>query len=266
MIRRSDRNRVIALAVLVVAVILALVGLFTPVSGALQAVTARLAAPFHAAGNWLERRSSAEPPAVQALQTQLDELLVQNAQLRSLKKENDSLKAALEFREAEGDDSVAARVIYEVDDGVSRLLVLDRGQADGLAVGQPVVAGKGVIIGKIVSVRRKTAKVMPLTDARSRLAVTVQNQTETLGVLEGDRGLSLVMRLVPQTEDLSVDQTVITSGLEPGIRRGLVVGVVDEVDRPPRQPFQSATVRPFSEWRHPLLVQVLVAATDEAAL
>lgn len=267
MLRPADRKRFVALAALLVAVALALLGLFRPVSGLGQRLTGAIAAPVHRAGQAVAglfgRGCDGNNPELQA---KIDRLTVENAKLKALATENEQLKASLVFQEQDNDQAVTARVIYEADDGVSRMLVLDRGAADGLSVGQAVVAGDGVIVGKVASVRQATAKVMLLTDSRSRLAVTVQNATETLGVLEGDRGLSLSMQLVPQTEALSAGQTVITSGLEPGIRRGLVVGTIDKVDRPPREPFQSASVSPFSSWGHPLIVQVLTPSETVAEL
>jgi rod shape-determining protein MreC len=267
MLRPADRKRIFALAALLAAVVLALLGLFRPVSGLGQRVVGAVAAPIHWAGHSLAglfNGGCAETDP--ALQAKIDRLTVENAKLKSLATENDQLKASLGFLEQGGDQTVMARVIYEADDGVSRMLVLDHGAADGLRVGQAVIAGDGIIVGKIATVRQATAKVMLLTDSRSRLAVTVQNATETLGVLEGDRGLSLSMQLVPQTESLAAGQTIITSGLEPGIRRGLVVGTIDKVDRPPREPFQSASVNPFTSWEHPLVVQILTPAETVAGL
>jgi rod shape-determining protein MreC len=192
-----------------------------------------------------------------SLQTQIESLIVENSKLKSLAPENESLKSAMGFIKESGDNSISARVIYESDDGATRMLVIDRGRVDGLSVGMPVIAGDGVIIGKISTIRQRTASIMPLTDSRSRLAVTVQNSQGTLGILEGDRGLSLSFKLVPQTEQLTIGDTVITSGLERGIRRGLVVGTIDKIHRPPREPFQSASIAQFSTWKHPLFIFVL---------
>jgi rod shape-determining protein MreC len=267
MLRPADRKRVYALSLLVAAVILALLGLFRSVSGLGQRLTAGIAAPAHRVGATIAGLFAGGcPEADSGLQAKIDRLTVENAKLQTLASENEQLKASLAFLEQGNDRAITSRVIYEADDGVSRMLVLDRGAANGLSVGQAVVAGDGVIVGKIASVRQATAKVMLLTDSRSRLAVTVQNSTETLGVLEGDRGLSLSIQLIPQTESLSLGESVITSGLEPGIRRGLVVGTIDKIDRPPREPFQSASVSPFASWEHPLVVQVLIPPETEAGL
>lgn len=235
-------------------------GFFGISGGLIQKLSVRLAKPLHAIGSAAAGIAGRGDCAVEeSLHRQVESLTIENSRLKALVPENEALKALLGFSESVGDLSVAARVVYEYNDGISRSFVIDCGRNDGLAVGQPVVAGDGVIVGKVSSVRPEAATVMPLADSRSRLAVTVQNSQDTLGVLEGDRGLGVSMRLVPQTETLAVGDTVITSGLEEGIRRGLTVGTIDGVDRVPQEPFQSASVAQFSAWRHPLFVSVLVS-------
>ena len=82
----------------------------------------------------------------------------------------------------------------------------------------------------------------------------------TIGVLEGDRGLSMAITLIPQSEKLAPGDAVITSGIEPGIRRGLAVGTIEKVNRATQDPFQSADVIPFRSLSHPVFVQVLLAS------
>jgi rod shape-determining protein MreC len=263
---RAKRLSIIALAILA-AVFFQLSGWLTPLYDPFSRVLLTIAAPFHAVGNGVSGffgrflGGGTDDPAT--LHRTIDGLEAENAKLLTLASENSALKAALEFVERGTDDVVTARVVYESDDNDARLLVLDRGSNDGIASGQPVITGNGIIIGKILTVRRQSSTVMPLMDTRSRLAVAAQNAQETLGVLEGDRDLSMSISLIPQTEELSPGDTVITSGLEPGIRRGLVVGTIEKVNRSTQDPFQSATVLPFSSTLHPLFVQVIRASKDE---
>lgn len=219
-----------------------------------------LAGAAHGGANQIRQAAAdrlADCPTAVALRTELDGVRTENAKLQALVAENRELKAALGFKGQGSDDIIVARVVYESGDAWSRRLIIDRGETDGLAVGQPVVVGDGVIIGKISSVERRTAAVMPLADSLSRLAVTVENAQETLGVLEGERGLGLIITLIPQSERLNQSDGVITSGIEPGVRRGLVVGVIAQIDRANQNPFQTATVLPFVDTLHPIYVQVL---------
>jgi len=263
---RPKKAAIIALLTLL-AVFFHISGWLNPVYAPLTGLLTRLAAPFHTAGSGLSRvfghnagEADADPASLRAT---IEQLQIENVKLKALASENESLKAALAFKELGQDRAVPAQVIYETVEDESRLLVLDKGLSDGLRPGQPVIAGNGVIAGKILTARQRTSVVLPLTDSRSRLAVAVLNSPETLGLLEGDRGLSMAVTLIPQAVTVSPGDTVITSGLEPGIRRGLVVGTVENVDKPTQDPFQSANVLPFPSATHPLLVQVLTGANEQ---
>lgn len=247
-------------------VVLHLVGVIPAVMSSVSSVLMRLAAPVYGAGVVVEDVLSGESDEGCACAadviSELDRIRAENAKLRSVLRENEELKSALEFQERDSDRSVVARVVSESTDETFRGLVIDRGEEDGIAEGQPVIAGGGIIIGKISSVGRRRAVVALLTDSFSKLAVSVQNGAGTLGVLEGDRGLSMSIALIPQHEKLSPGDAVITSGVEPGIRRGLAVGVIDAIHMDTQDPFQTATVEPFAVAEHPVFVQVVIASED----
>lgn len=237
-------------------------GWFGPATDAVAGVLARLAGPVYAAGVQARRSAAglADPDnAVDGVTVRaLEDLKIENAKLRALVTENESLKSALAFRERYDDVAVVARVISGSSDDAIRALVIDRGSEDGLRPDQPVIVGNGIIIGKTYDVRRRTSTVLLLSDSRSRLAVAVQNADDTLGVLEGDRGLSMSIGLIPQNASISPGDVIVTSGAEPGIRRGLVIGAVAKVAKNSQDPFQSADVQPFLVSSQPIFVQVLM--------
>jgi len=195
----------------------------------------------------------------------VDQLRIENARLRTLADENASLKAALGYQEELDSPAATARVISESADDAHNAIVIDRGSEDGIEPGLPVIAEDGILVGKVISATRRTASVLLLSDSKSAVAVAVQNAEGTLGVLEGDRGLSMAITLIPQTEHLIPGDIVVTSGIETGIPRGLVIGTIDKVTRNTQDPFQSATVVPLSAAAHPTFVSVLLMRdADEA--
>lgn len=263
--RKNNRLRTVVVTVGVL-LLLGFLGAFRPVVQPLSRAVAWLASPLYAAGAAVSRASdrlfAPEGTPSPEIQTVIDGLRAENAKLREFAVENVALKTALGYREKSGLAPLLARVVSETDEDVFHGLVIDRGSEDGVREGQAVIAGEGVIIGKILSVKRTTASVLLLSDTRSRLAVTVQRADGTAGVLEGDRGLSTVIDLIPQTVSIAPGDTVVTSGIEAGIPRGLIVGVIDKVTQHSQDPFQSATVVPFEGAARPPIVQVLT--TDEA--
>lgn len=252
------KTAIAAVIVLLLAATGILAAAFSPVRTGLMAVAAPLAAWGGAlAGNTPAARDAA------AMRADIESLRAENARLKQLRTENDDLKAALGFREEAKDDLVTARVIARTTDDIFHGLVIDRGSEDGVHPGQPVVAGDGVIVGKIYAVRGRTASVLLLTDSKSRLAVTIHDDAGTVGVLEGERGLGVRVSLIPASAKIAPGDPVSTSGLEPGVRRGLLIGTVDQVLKNAQDPFQSAIVVPFTASLNPSYVQVIRDAAPD---
>jgi rod shape-determining protein MreC len=240
-------------------------GLLRPLSWLGSRLASSAAAPLHAlvAGfnRWSDVRDAAVPDAA-VLVRENEALKAETAKIRTLASEVEELKAALGYRERHADRLVVARVVAESADRAFVAMRIDRGSADGLTEGQEVIVGDGVLIGRVSGVGRYSATVMLLTDSRSRVAVSAGDVLETIGVLAGDRGLSMSVSLVPQSVTLNPGDVIVTSGLEDGIRRGLAVGVVDKVEKSDQAPFQSATISPFVTARHPSVVQVIVPSAE----
>jgi len=243
-------------------------GWFRPLTRPLSGLLMRFAAPLHAAGANLSLAVDAadEEKYVNTtdLLAELDRLRIENSKLQVIAAENEALKSAAGFKERENERAVMARVVSESGDESLRALLIDRGAVDGLRPGQAVIVADGVLIGKISDVRAGSASVLLLSDSRSRIAVAAKDIEETVGVLEGDRGLSMSISLIPQTTEMSPGDVIVTSGVEPGIRRGLAVGTVEKVEKSSQALFQSASVKPFFLARHPIFVQVLVSTVDNA--
>ena len=235
-----------------------------PVVRALRAVMSGAVAPVHAiAAKFAAAVEQVdEERQKDELRRELEILQAQNARLAVVTGENEDLRAALKFAERVSDRLVPARIISESGDDSVRAWRLDRGSDDGLAPGQAVIVGDGLLIGRIYSVRAGSALVLMLNDSRSRVAVSVNDSRETIGVLEGDRGLSMTVSLIPQTAVIAPGDAVITSGLEPGVRRGLAIGTIEKIEKSERASFQSAVIRPFSAGRFPSIVQVIVPTAD----
>jgi rod shape-determining protein MreC len=255
---KTQQLAVLAAGLVVLLVVLHLVGVLSAIAGATTSTLYFLTYPVRRVGSSLASLADSGSACNGDASAQLEQLQVENSKLRTLVAENAALKTALEFKEEVTERAILARVIAESTDVTNSGLVIDRGADDGLALDQPVIVDDGVIIGKIRSVHRNSATVQLLTDSMSRLAVSIQGGSGTSGLLNGDRGLSMNISLIPQDEIVSPGDMVVTSGLEGGIRRGLIVGLVEKVHKDSQEPFQTATVAPMGATKHPILVQVLV--------
>lgn len=238
-----------------------LAGLKRPLATVLHSA----AAPLYSAGESIDAAVDGPDldPKLLACMERTEELIIENIKLKALAVENEELKTALGYRNGNSETLLLARVISESTDGMSSELLLDRGSDDGVVIERPVIAGNSVIIGKISAVSVGTARVRLLLDSNSTLAVTINDSAETLGLLEGNGGLSMSIDFIPQNESVSPGDVVVTSGAESGIRRGLVVGTIEKVNKSTQDPFQSASVASFRSFRHPVFVQVLLSGEHD---
>ena len=171
--------------------------------------------------------------------TTRDTLRAENARLRAqLFDERFRLQryAALEAENAElrglrtSTAGVAAHPlvadIMDVDvDAFRERVLVDKGAADGVRVGQAVLDAHGVY-GQVESVGEHTADVLMLSDATSAIPVMV-NRTglRTIAVGTGDLG-QLKLPYLPTTADVVKGDLLVTSGLGGTYPEGYPVGTV----------------------------------------
>jgi len=175
-----------------------------------------------------------------------------------LEQENKSLRQQLRFLERTSVKSIGASVIGKNIDPIGSTLLIDRGEVDGLAVNYPVIAEEGVLIGKIAKVYSKNSLIRLVNDSHSRVAATVLNEEKSLGLVEGGYGISVRMNFIPQNEVITIGETIITSGLEPNVPRGLIIGKVESVEKEIYEPFQKAILSPLLPFDRLFSVSVLL--------
>lgn len=242
--------------------------LFEPIGRPLAVLLAAASTPLRSVGTAVHGALGAHDRSrvgTADLRAAIERLTAENARLRTLEADNAALKTALGYVERGEVKGIAARVVSESEDDSESALILDKGELDGVKAGQPVIVGDGVIVGKISRVGPHAATCLRLTDSRSRLAVAVQDKDGTVGVLQGDRGLAMEVTYIPQGAAIAPGNTVVTSGVEPAVRRGLLVGTVREIRDNSQDPFQAATIESLPSARYPLYVLVLdesVATAD----
>ena len=187
-----------------------------------------------------------------ALRDQNEQLANANARLELLKRENDQLTGLLQLQNGFDHATVAARVIGRETLPTIRMVTLDKGTDDGLALGDVVIVQGGALAGRISDIGPTFAKVTLLSD--STLVVIGQLLTSSAtGEISGDAGGVLVMKNIDASVAISLDEEVYTAGLElaGGIRspypRGLVIGTVVDVQRDATDVVQTAFIQPAAD-------------------
>lgn len=241
---------------------------YVGVLGPVEYLASRLLAPvqsrLYGAGSFVNglyrgpgsSATGADAEAYKALQ-------LENATLKAQLDELKALQQQIVFLTAAQLPAIAARVIGKSLQPDFQTLIIDKGARDGLAPGMPVISGQGIMVGKIIEARDGTAHVLLLNDSHSSVAVTIQNETRTKGLAVGDRGLSLKMELIPRDTTLAIGDMVVTSGLEPTVPRGLVVGQVEHIVSEQNDLFQQAFLKPLVDLDHLLVVSVITTVTNQ---
>lgn len=197
-----------------------------------------------------------------AYQSAMEALLSErseNVKQQLLEQENVELRAQLKFVQAKKINSIGAEVIGKNIDPVGNTLIINRGKESGVILGDPVIVGDGIIIGKIARVEENLSIIRLINDNQSKIAATVMNKDKNLGIIEGGYGISVQMNYIPQNETINVGEIVVTSGLEADILRGLLIGTIEAVEKEAYQPFQKAMVKPFVNLDKIRLVSVILS-------
>ena len=151
------------------------------------------------------------------------------------------------------------RVIAEDAASWSRTLVIDKGSADGVLEGMPVVVAEGVV-GRVIRNSRHESRVLLITDAASAVASLVQN-SRARGICRG-LGDVLIFDFVLRKEKLVVGEPVITSGMGGVFPKGLLLGHIKSVERMEFGLFQTIEVVPSVDFSHLEEVLVLLRQAD----
>jgi rod shape-determining protein MreC len=187
-----------------------------------------------------------------SLREENERLANENARLRALKQENDELTALLQLQGGFDHQTVAARVTGREVLETRRVVSLDKGTDDGLAMGDVVVTKGGALAGRITDVGPTFAKVTLISDGTSTVVGKLLESGET-GDIVGQAGGVLIMRNIDSAVEVGIDEEVFTAGLElaGGIRSpyppGLVVGSVVDVERDANDVVQTAFLAPAAE-------------------
>jgi len=199
---------------------------------------------------------------IEKLKEEKEALLIEKARLNTLEEENEYLRQHLRF-------SVQNEYRYLMGDVISRndlmnnslderTITINKGRNDGVEDGFVILDSQGVIVGKIIETKDNISKACLTVDKKCKFAVSVQNGDKTNGVTEGDLGLTIKMDFIPQTEEVSKGDLIISSGLEDNIPRGLVIGSVIDVSRENNDLWQLAVVEPATDFDNIFITAILL--------
>lgn len=256
---RSTRRRGVAYIALVATSLILLAVSSNPFVRDVQNGVAFAFKPFQVAVDGMARDVSSIASTI----TEIDQLRQENAALKAdndqlqaeaqsaqeIQRENDLLTGLLQIRNGLAYHTQAATVIARDSSEARRVVVIDRGTDDGIAVGQIVIAAGGALAGRVSDVGPTFAHVTLISDSSSTVIGQLFSTAAT-GKVIGQLGGALVMQDVDSSATVAIGEEVFTAGIElgDGIRspypKGLLIGAVVDATRDPNEVVQTLFLEP----------------------
>ena len=123
---------------------------------------------------------------------------------------------------------LTARIVGDSGGSFVQALLLDAGTEQGVAIGMPAIAPEG-LVGRVVDVGRRSARVLLVTDFNSRIPVVVESSGDH-AILEGGNSLRPTLRFLPMNPGFALGDRVLTSGRGGVLPPGLMVGRIDSAN------------------------------------
>ena len=175
---------------------------------------------------------------VGALEEERGRLLARLAELEAARQENETLRAALALRGEGEAGAIPAQAIAFLREGRDEFLVLNRGTADGIGIGDVVVNTNRVLGGTVVGVDVHSARAI-LYSSPSRSIDVLVPAIRLRAIARGSNARELSIELVPPDAPLKAGDLLLASPRATGGRRPLLLGEVREVRQAEHEVFKA---------------------------
>ena len=175
------------------------------------------------------------------LKNEIRVLKMANSRYRELLATQESLEELLQFKQTINRPVLAAQVIGLDPTGWFKSVIIDKGKWAGLRLDMPVVNAFGVV-GRVVSVSSNYAKVLLIIDQNSAVDCLVQRSRDR-GMLKGLMSEICKLDYVAKSNDITMGDIVVTSGLGGVFPKGLPVGRILDVKEIAGELFKDIKIR-----------------------
>lgn len=166
---------------------------------------------------------------------------IERLRLNEVLKENERLRGRLNLRSSSPSWKILWARLNEV---YSQEIILDKGQAQGLETGRPVLAAD-ILVGRISRLWPDRAMAILLTNPNFSVGIKL-SRSGVEGIGEGlPLERSLRLKYIPKKSDVKVGDEVVTSGRGGIFPAGLKVGEISEVTSEDYGFFLEVKVKPF---------------------
>lgn len=189
---------------------------------------------------------------LRSLKIENQELLKQNQKLLSimgeikdLRKENQTLREALNLGLEKDFEMILVEVISKETEG--DFILISKGSEEGISESMPIITKEKIVVGTIEKVYKNFSRVLLLSNQKSSFDVEIQSEEgdEIYGLAQGEGDLRIRLKFVPQEEKITEGDMVFTTVLAGIFPKGLLVGEIGEVKKTDVSAFQEAEINPY---------------------
>lgn len=149
--------------------------------------------------------------------------------LSEVSKENERLKQLLDFGKEIPRKKVLAQVVGWDPSDEFKVLRINKGSDQGLALMSPVITSNG-LVGYVYRLTPNYSDILTILDPNNRVdAISVR--TRTHGIVEGKSGFICNFKYISRTENAEIGDEVISAGLGEIYPKGIKVGTITKVDK-----------------------------------
>ena len=188
------------------------------------------------------------------LKAQVDALTIENVKYQQDRYELTNLRELYDLDKQYDDyEKIGARVIAKDAGNWFHSFVIDKGEADGLAIDMNVMAGSG-LVGRITDVGSHWAKVLSIIDDSSNVSGMVLSTSDNL-VVTGDLklfedGVLSFEKLVDSGDRVSEGDKVVTSNISDKYLPGILIGFISSINKDANNLTKSGFITPVVDFEH----------------
>jgi len=163
----------------------------------------------------------------EALRQDQERLLQWQVVARQLEAENQGLRDLLKLVPDPSSSFVTARVVADNGGAFVRPALVAAGYRPGGRRGDAAMTGEG-LVGRVVEVGQRSARILLLTDINSRIPVVVE-RTRDQAILAGDNSDNPQLLYLPHGSSLVPGDRIVSSTAGGAFPPGLPIGIVGSV-------------------------------------
>ena len=173
-------------------------------------------------------------------------------ELKEAKRENEILRQQLGFSDEMCLSGLCfqwkmGKIIGRDSSNYGKYITIDLGAKNGVKENQAITVSGGVLVGKVVEVFNNSSKVMLITSPDSSVNSIAQT-TRANGIVKGKYATGVKLEMIDQSEELISGDLIITSGLESGIPKGLIIGKISNIEESANKVFKVADLDLFVDF------------------